>query len=107
MGRCSLLRPAAADRARLQLVGLASLDGRSVLPVGAQIAPHAPPAPIEGRVTSSFMSPELGFPVALGLLADGAGRLGAEVRVYHLGRAFGARVVKLPFVDAQGVRVHG
>jgi len=53
------------------------------------------------------MSPELGFPVALGLLADGAGRLGAEVRVYHLGRAFGARVVKLPFVDAQGVRVHG
>jgi len=27
--------------------------------------------------------------------------------VYHLGREFGARVVKLPFVDPQGVRVHG
>jgi sarcosine oxidase subunit alpha len=107
VGRRSLLRPAATDRARLQLVGLAPLDGRSVLPVGGQIAPHAPPAPIEGRVTSSFMSPELGSPVALGLLADGAGRLGAEVRVYHLGREFGARVVKLPFVDPQGVRVHG
>jgi sarcosine oxidase subunit alpha len=107
VGRRSLLRPAATDRARLQLVGLAPLDARSVLPVGGQIAPHAPPAPIEGRVTSSFMSPELGSPVALGLLADGAGRLGAEVRVYHLGREFGARVVKLPFVDPQGVRVHG
>jgi sarcosine oxidase subunit alpha len=107
VGRRSLLRPAATDRARLQLVGLAPLDARSELPVGGQIAPHAPPAPIEGRVTSSFMSPELGSPVALGLLAGGAGRLGAEVRVYHLGREFGARVVKLPFVDPQGVRVHG
>jgi sarcosine oxidase, subunit alpha len=107
VGRRSLLRPAATDRARLQLVGLVPLDARSVLPVGAQIAPRAPPAPIEGRVTSSFMSPELGFPVALGLLADGAGRLGAEVRVYHLGRELGARVVKLPFVDPQGVRVRG
>jgi sarcosine oxidase subunit alpha len=107
VGRRSLLRPAATDPARLQLVGLVPVDARTVLPVGAQIAPHAPPAPIEGRVTSSFMSPQLGFPIALGLLAGGAGRLGAEVRVYHLGREFGARVVKLPFVDPQGVRVHG
>jgi sarcosine oxidase subunit alpha len=107
VGRRSLLRPAATDPGRLQLVGLVPLDARSMLPVGAQIAPHAPPAPIEGRVTSSFMSPELGFPVALGLLADGAGRLGTEVRVYHLGREHSARVVKLPFVDPQGVRVHG
>jgi sarcosine oxidase, subunit alpha len=107
VGRRSLSRPAATDPARLQLVGLVPLDARSVLPVGAQIAPHAPPAPIEGRVTSSFMSPELKSPVALGLLAGGAARLGAEVRVYHLGREFGARVVKLPFVDPQGVRVHG
>jgi sarcosine oxidase, subunit alpha len=107
VGRRSLLRPAATGPARLQLVGLLPLDARSVLPVGAQIAPHAPPAPIEGRVTSSCMSPELGFPVALGLLANGAGRLGAEVRVYHLGREIGARVVKLPFVDPQGARVRG
>ncbi|HEV2285371.1 MAG TPA: glycine cleavage T C-terminal barrel domain-containing protein, partial [Steroidobacteraceae bacterium] len=107
VGRRSLLRPAASDAARLQLVGLVPLDARTVLPVGAQIAAHAPPAPIEGRVTSSFMSPELGHPVALGLLAGGAGRLGAAVRVYHLGREIGARVVKLPFVDPQGARVHG
>ena len=107
VGRRSLARPAATDPARLQLVGLVPLDARSVLPVGAQIAAHAPPAPIEGRVTSSCMSPELRHPVALGLLADGAGRLGAEVRVYHLGEEFGARVVQLPFVDPQGVRVHG
>jgi sarcosine oxidase subunit alpha len=107
VGRRSLARPAATDPARLQLVGLVPLDARSVLPVGAQIAAHAPPAPIEGRVTSSFMSPALGSPVALGLLAGGAGRLGAEVRAWHLGREFRARIVKLPFVDPQGVRVHG
>jgi sarcosine oxidase subunit alpha len=107
VGRRSLLRPAARDPARLQLVGLTPVDGRTLLPVGAQIAPHAPPALSEGRVTSSFMSPELGFPVALGLLKGGAQRLGARVRVYHLGVAIEARVAQLPFIDSQGVRVHG
>jgi sarcosine oxidase, subunit alpha len=107
VGRRSLMRPAARDPKRLQLVGLTPADARTLLPVGAQIAPHAPPAPAEGRVTSSFMSPELGHPVALGMLADGAGRIGSLVRVYHLGREIGARVERLPFVDPAGARVHG
>ncbi len=107
VGRRSLARPAARDPDRLQLVGLTPVDGRTVLPVGAQIAGRPPPAAIEGRVTSSFMSPELGYPVALGMLSRGAQRLGEELRVYHLGREIGARVVRLPFIDPQGARVHG
>jgi len=106
VGRRSLTRPAARDPDRLQLVGLTPLDGRTVLPVGAQIAGQPPPAQIEGRVTSSFMSPELGYPVALGMLARGTQRLGEELRLYHLGTEIGARVVRLPFVDPQGARVH-
>ena len=107
VGRRSLLRPAARDPQRQQLVGLKSVDGRTALPVGAHIAAHAPPAPIAGRVTSSCFSPELGFPIALALLAAGARRTGERVRVYHLGTEILAEVVKTPFVDFSGVRVHG
>jgi len=107
VGRRSLTRPAAVDPDRQQLVGLTPVDGRTVLPVGAQIARAPAPAPIEGRVTSSFMSPELGYPVALGLLARGRERLGEQLRVYHLGAGIAERVVALPFVDGQGARVHG
>ena len=107
VGRRSLSRAAACDPNRLQLVGLTPLDGISALPVGAQIGARHPPATSEGRVTSSFASPELGHPVALGLLENGARRTGEPVRVHHLGRTIEARVTALPFVDPQGARVHG
>jgi sarcosine oxidase, subunit alpha len=107
VGRRSLARPAARDPGRLQLVGLLSLDGRTVLPVGGQIAPSAPPALGEGHVTSSHMSPELGKPVALALLKGGLQRVGETVRVHHLGTAIEARVAQPPFVDPQGERLHG
>ena len=76
VGRRSLLRPAARDPNRFQLVALSPLDHRTLLPVGAQIAAGAPPTQSEGHVTSSYWSPELGRPVALGLLARGTQRLG-------------------------------
>jgi sarcosine oxidase subunit alpha len=107
VGRRSLSRPAARDPERLQLVGLQSLDGRTLLPVGAHIAPHAPPAPIDGRVTSSCLSPALGRPIALALLTRGAQRIGERVVVYHLGTATLAQVVRTPFFDPEGTRVHG
>jgi sarcosine oxidase subunit alpha len=107
VGRRSLLRPAARDPDRLQLVALASLDGRTQLPVGAQLAQQAPPTQTEGHVTSSCLSPELGIPVALGMLARGSQRLGEKIRVHHLGRTIDAEVVKAPFIDPKGERVHG
>src|SRR3989440_1584656 len=107
VGRRSLLRAAARDPGRLHLVGLVPLDGRTLLPVGGQIAPNPPPTLTEGHVTSSYLSPELGLPVALAMLKDGSQRTGEELRVHHLGTMIGARVVKLPFVDPGGARVHG
>jgi sarcosine oxidase, subunit alpha len=106
VGRRSLSRPVARDPQRLQLVGLKSLDGR-LLPVGAHIAAHPPPASIDGRVTSSGFSPELGFPVALALLSAGLRRTGERVLVYHLGQEFQGEVVRTPFLDPEGKRVHG
>jgi sarcosine oxidase subunit alpha len=107
VGRRSLLRPAARDADRMQLVGLLPLDRRSRLPVGAHITLHAPPGPIEGHVTSSVFSPVLGHPVALAMLRRGGQRVGEHVTAYHLGRPFAAEVVKTPFFDVAGERLHG
>jgi sarcosine oxidase subunit alpha len=107
VGRRSLLRPAARDPGRFQLVALSPADGRTRLPVGAQIAAAAPPTQTEGHVTSSYWSPELGAPIALGMLARGAQRLGDKVRIHHLGSIIDAVVVKAPFIDPKGERLHG
>jgi sarcosine oxidase subunit alpha len=107
VGRRSLLRPAARDPNRLQLVALAAGDGRTRLPVGAQIARALPPTESEGYVTSSYMSPTLGKPVALGMLRRGTERLGERLRVHHLGAVFDAVVVKAPFIDPAGEKLHG
>jgi len=107
VGRRSLLRPAARDPRRMQLVGLLPRDGRTRLPVGGHMAASRPPAPIEGFVTSSHHSPVLGHPVALGMLANGRARIGEAVTVWHLGRAIEAEVAKTPFYDPAGERLHG
>jgi len=107
VGRRSLLRPAALDPERFQLVGLVPADGRTPLPVGAQIAAAPPPTLTEGHVTSSYWSPELESPVALGMLARGSQRLGERVRAHYLGTTIEAVVVKTPFVDPGGTRLHG
>src|SRR5258707_13050388 len=54
--RRSLLPPAARDPNRFQLVALSPVDGRSLLPVGAQIAAASPPTPTEGAVTTILCS---------------------------------------------------
>ena len=107
VGRRSLLRPAARDPQRLQLIGLVPVDERTVLPVGGQIAPHPPPAATQGHVTSSCFSPALRQPIALAMLAGGRGRLGELVTVHHLGEPHAARVVATPFFDPRGERLHG
>src|SRR4029077_4138847 len=107
VGRRSLGRPASNDPNRPQLVGLVPADGRTLLPVGAQIAEAVPPARTEGHVTSSAMSPELGRPVALGMLERGSSRMGERLMIHHLGRIIQAEVVSPPFIDPKGLRLHG
>jgi sarcosine oxidase subunit alpha len=107
VGRRSLLRPAAADPDRLQFVGLLPVDGRTRLPVGAQVCVTRPPAPSQGFVTSSCFSPSLGYPVALGMLKGGRARLGERITVWHMGAQIEAVVSATPFVDAAGERLSG
>jgi sarcosine oxidase subunit alpha len=107
VGRRSLLRPVALDADRMQLVGLLPLDRRTRLPVGTHVTLKAPPAAIEGFITSSAFSPVLGHPVALAMLKRGSQRVGERITAYHLGRAIEAEVVQTPFFDAAGERVNG
>ncbi|MCK6419376.1 MAG: hypothetical protein L6Q73_00490 [Aquabacterium sp.] len=108
VGRRSLLRPAALDADRMQLVGLVPVDRSTRLPVGAHaVAPPGPPGPIKGFVTSSHHSPNLGHPVALAMLQRGRSRLGERITVHHLGTAIDAEVVATPFFDPTGERLHG
>jgi len=107
VGRRSLSQPAATDADRMQLVGLLPLDRKTLTPVGAHAAPHAPPAPIEGFVTSSCHSPALGHPVALAMLKGGGRRIGQRLTVYHLGKPIETEVVAPAFFDPKGERLNG
>jgi sarcosine oxidase subunit alpha len=107
VGRRSLSRPASKDVDRLQLVGLQPVDRRTRIPVGAHLSMKAPPAVAEGFVTSSSYSPALQQPIALALLKRGTQRLGEKLQAWHLGAAIEAEVVKTPFFDPAGERLHG
>ena len=91
---------------RDELVGLVPLDRGTRLPVGAHITPRPPPAEIDGYVTSSAFSPVLGHTVALAMLRRGRQRLGERLTAYHLGRPIGVEVVRTPFFDPAGERLH-
>jgi sarcosine oxidase, subunit alpha len=107
VGRRSLLRPSATDPSRMQLVGLLPIDRRTIPPVGAHIANQAPPAAIEGYVTSSCHSPILRHPVALAMLRGGNLRMGERITAFHMGKPIAVEVVKTSFFDPQGARLNG
>ncbi len=92
----------------MQLVGLVPMNRKTLLPVGAHVVlPPGPPGSIEGFVTSSYHSPNLGYPVALAMLQGGRNRMGERITVYHLDTAIDAEVVTTPFFDPQGERLNG
>ncbi|WP_345749498.1 sarcosine oxidase subunit alpha family protein [Streptomyces sp. ODS28] len=83
IGKRSYARPDTARTDRKQLVALLPSDGSTRLPEGSQIidrgvpvTPEAGPVPMLGHVTSSYHSPALGRPFALGLVASGRDRVG-------------------------------
>jgi sarcosine oxidase, subunit alpha len=107
VGRRSMSRAAGQDPDRLQLVGLQPVDRRTRLAAGAHLSLHPPPTQAEGFVTSSYYSPTLGQPVALGMLRRGTQRMGERLGAWHLGQSVEVEVVKTPFFDPAGERAHG
>ena len=107
IGKRSLLTPAAQDKTRKQLVGLAVVNGEPPLPTGAHVIEGAGKARRSlGYVTSSYASPTLGRPIALGLVEAGAARMGETVGIYHLGAERRAAVAAAVALDPEGKRLH-
>ena len=111
VGDRSLFTEDAMRADRRQLVGLRALDER-VLPPGS----HAVVARGSGQrsigfVTSSAMSPTLGFPVALGLVEGGRARMGEVLDIESFGykRTGGSRhraeIIAPCVYDRQGARL--
>jgi sarcosine oxidase subunit alpha len=107
IGKRSLFMPVANDPRRKQFVGLKVAAGEAPLPTGAHVAMGAGAARrSQGYVTSSYTSPSLGRPVALGLVEEGLKRMGETVGVYHLGAERRAVIAPAVALDPEGKRLH-
>ncbi len=105
LARADCLRPD-----RKHLVGLLPESPTDVLQEGAQIVAEIkpkPPMPMEGHVTSSYLSAVLGRGFALALLKGGRGRHGQTVAVSSYGKTTWAKVVPPIFWDKEGERLRG
>ena len=110
VGKRSLTRPDMLVDNRKQLVGLLTDNPAIALEEGAQVTESANP-PIGssalGHVTSSYMSPALGRPIALALVAAGRSRMGSKLHVPMPGGAVSVTVVGTVFYDKAGARLNG
>jgi sarcosine oxidase subunit alpha len=103
VGDRSLFTPEATRGDRKRLVGVAA-EGREAIPVGACAIEGTGRARRGlGYVTSSYLSPHLGRPVALALIEAGADGI---LAFDHLGEGFRGRVVAPCFLDPEGARIH-
>ena len=108
LGRRSLARPDCERKDRKQLVGLLSVDNKTVLAEGAQLIedPKADkPVPMYGHVTSSYASACLGHPIALALVSGGRSRTGDTLYAAASdGSTVPVRIVSPVFYDPRGER---
>jgi sarcosine oxidase subunit alpha len=107
IGKRSLFMPVANDPRRKQLVGLTVESNEAPLPTGAHVTEGSGRARrSQGYVTSSYFSPSLRRPIALGLVEAGLSRMGETVSLYHLGLERRATIVSPVALDPEGKRLH-
>ncbi|WP_366555671.1 sarcosine oxidase subunit alpha family protein [Aquibaculum sediminis] len=104
-------RPATADPHRPALVGLVSIEDNKRIPGGAQLVedPQAKaPVPMLGYATSPTYSITLNKNIALGLLKDGAERMGTTLYATNPlnNTTVKVEVVSPHFFDPEGKRLH-
>lgn len=109
LGKRALARSDTARADRKHLVGLLTEDPMLVLPEGAQITNSAnssiKPVPMLGHVTSSYMSPTLGYSIAMAVLKGGQNRLGESVYLpLRSGRTVKATICSPVFYDPKSER---
>ncbi len=108
IGKRSLQRSDSVRENRKQLVGLKTVDGAQVLPEGAQVVfdpEEKIPMSMQGHVTSSYFSANLGHSIALAVVKGGHGLMGKTVYCPLAdGRTIAAEIVSSVFYDPKGER---
>jgi len=93
---------------RKQLVGLKTLDPTAVLSEGSQIVndpKQTIPMSMQGHVTSSYYSANMGHSIALAVVKGGLNRLGDTVYCPSAdGSISAAKIVSSVFYDPKGDR---
>jgi len=110
VGKRSLARPAMTAVDRKQLVGLLTVDPKTVLEEGAQLVvdPSEPiPMTMIGHVTSSYWSAALDRSIALALVRGGRARVGTRLSVPMPNGPITVEVVPPVFYDPEGKRLDG
>jgi sarcosine oxidase subunit alpha len=111
IGKRSLERSDSLRDNRKQLVGLKALNPNSVLPEGSQIVndpKQAIPMAMQGHVTSSYYSANMGHSIALAVVKGGLNRMGDTVYCPAAdGSVIAAEIVSSVFYDPKGVRQNG
>lgn len=108
VGRRSLFTEDGMRADRKQLVGLTVPEGEVPLGTGAHgIERLASGKRSLGYVTSSYFSPTLGRPIALGLIEAGASRHGETIDIQHLGMLRRATITPPCALDPAGERLNG
>ena len=93
---------------RKQLVGLLTVDPKTVLEAGAQVVADAnQPIPMTmlGHVTSSYWSATLDRSIALALVRDGRARIGTRLSVPMPDGPIAVEAVEPVFYDSKGARL--
>ncbi len=108
IGKRSLTRPALANSARPQLVGLlADGDPDAAIEDGAQIAETDGGQRRLGHVTSAYRSATLGRWIALAMIAGGRARQGETLSLLRPNGDLTVRVTSPVFYDPKGERLNG
>ncbi len=106
IGDRSLHSDTANSARRKSLVGLSVSAGQPALPTGAHLVDNSATPRSLGYVTSSYDSPTLGRPIAMGLVENGAERIGEDIRVRHLGQQRQATICSACVYDPTGERLN-
>ena len=108
IGKRSLERSDSVRENRKQLVGLKTLDPAAVLSEGSQIVndpKQTIPMSMQGHVTSSYYSANMGHSIALAVVKGGLNRLGDTVYCPSAdGSISAAKIVSSVFYDPKGDR---
>jgi len=107
VGKRSLLMEDAQRPDRKEYVGLDVADGGPMLPTGAHgVVREDGRHRSIGYVTSSYFSPTLNRPIALGLIERGMSRHGEIIDIRHLGEMRKARITAPCAFDPEGARLN-